>query len=210
MSSSSSSSSEDEKANICLVAEDDDDDSCSSSEEKWREKEELSLLIKLLKKKAVIEAESMLCKRSKQWKEVFLINKQLAHWRNNTRIRSSFYLFSISVSKFFPMINCLLINVMYFNLFLFMVKKKNYKIKFLTAVEKQPIVSSKQPIVLSPTALCRNWFNCFLNFLAVADIFQRENLGKGSVLKADHVQKGFTTVIKEYIPKSRKLKSFND
>ena len=122
-----------------------------------------------MKKKAVIEAESMICKRSKQWKEAFLINKQLAHWRNNTRIRTSFYLFSISVSKFFLMINCISINVMCLNLFQFMVN--NYKIKFLTATEKQPIV-------LSLIALWRNWFNWFFEFLAVADIFQRENLGK--------------------------------
>ena len=48
------------------------------------------------------------------------------------------YLFSISVSKFFLMINFLLINVMCFNLLMYMVK--NFKIMFLTAAEKQPIV----------------------------------------------------------------------
>ena len=60
----------------------------------------------------------------------------------------------------------------------FCLRVKIFKIKFLTAAEKQPIVSSKQPIVLSLTTLWRNWFNCFLKFLAVADQFQRENLGQ--------------------------------
>ena len=139
-------------------------------QEKWREKEELSLLIKLLKNNEVIEAESMICKSSKQLKEAFLINKQLAHWRNNTRIKPSFYLFSISVSKFFLLINCLSINVMCLNLFLFMVK--NYKIKFLTAAEKQPIV-------LSLTALWINWFNWFFWISSRCRyFFLRENLGQ--------------------------------
>ncbi|XP_068461829.1 uncharacterized protein [Phaseolus vulgaris] len=40
--------------------------------------------------------------------------------------------------------------------------------------------------------------------------FKGRILVNGSVLKVDHVQKGFTTVIKEYIPKSWKIKSLND
>jgi len=35
-------------------------------------------------------------------------------------------------------------------------------------------------------------------------------LVKGSVLKADYVQRGVTTVIKKNIPKSWKFKSLND
>ena len=73
----------------------------------------------------------------------------------------TFLLFVLNFSfKVLLMINCISINVICLNLFLFMVK--NYKIKFfLTAAEKQLIASSKQPIVLSMTALWRNWFNWF-------------------------------------------------
>ena len=46
-----------------------------------------------------------------------------------------------------------------------------FKIKFLIAAEKQPIV-------LSLTALWRNCFNCYFEFLSVADQFKRENLGQ--------------------------------
>ena len=56
-----------------------------------------------------------------------------------------------------------------------MVKIQN---QVLTAAEKQPIVSSKQPIVLSLTALWRNCFNFYFEFLSVADQFKRENLGQ--------------------------------
>jgi len=52
------------------------------------------------------------------------------------------------------------------------------KSSFLTAAEKQPIVSSKQPIVLRLTTLWRNWFNFYFEFLSVADQFKRENLSQ--------------------------------
>jgi len=104
-----------------------------------------------LKKKTIIEAESMICKRSKTVKRSFLDQQAIGSLKKQHKDKTFFYLFSFSILKFFPMIDLLSINVMCLNLFLFVVK--NYKIKFLTAAEKQPIVSSKQPIVLSLTAL---------------------------------------------------------
>jgi len=84
-------------------------------------------------------------------KRSFLDQQAIGSLKKQHKDKTFLYLFSISVSKFLLMINCILINDMCFNLFLFMVK--NFKIKFLTAAEKQPIVSSKQPIVLSLTPL---------------------------------------------------------
>ena len=110
-------------------------------------------------------------------KRSFLIKKHMAHWRINIRIRLSFicskFLFQ---SSFLWLNNFFLINVICFKLLLLMVKIQ--KQVFLTAAEKQPIVSSKQPIVLSLTALWRNYFNCYFEFLSVADQFKRENLGQ--------------------------------
>ena len=102
-------------------------------------------------------------------KRSLLDQQPIGSLKKQHKDKTFLYLFSISVSKFFLVINFLLINVMCFNLFLFMVK--NFKIKFLTAAEKQPIV-------LSLTAQWRNWFNCYFEFLSVADQFQRENLGQ--------------------------------
>jgi len=84
-------------------------------------------------------------------KRSFLDQQAIGSLKKQHKDKTFLYLFSIFASKFFLMINCILINIMCFNLFLFMVK--NFKIKFLTAAEKQPIVSSKQLIVLSLTAL---------------------------------------------------------
>ena len=82
--------------------------------------------------------------------------------------------------------------------------------QFLTAAEKQPIVSSKQPIVLGLTTLWRNCFNCYFKFLSIANQFKERILVKNSVLKAYYVQREVTIVIKENIPKSWKFKTLND
>ena len=50
----------------------------------------------------------------------------------------------------------------------------------------------------------------FLNFYLLQITLKKESLVNEPVLKADHVQKDVTTVIKEYIPKSWKFKSFYD
>ena len=81
------------------------------------------------------------------------------------------FVLNFSVSKFFLWF--IIFQSMSCALICFCLWLKNYKIKFLTAAEKQPIVSSKQPIVLSLTALWRNWFNWFFEFLAIADIFSK-------------------------------------
>ena len=102
-------------------------------------------------------------------KRSFLDQQAIGSLKNQHKDKTFLYLFSISVSKFFLVINFLLISVIWFKLLLLMVKIS--KIKFLTAAEKQPIV-------LSLTALWRNWINCFFEFLSVADQFKRENLGQ--------------------------------
>jgi len=79
-------------------------------------------------------------KKVKTVKRSFLDQQAIGSLKKQHKDNTFLYLFSISFSKFFLMINFLLINVMCFNLFLFMVK--NFKIKFLTATEKQPIVLS--------------------------------------------------------------------
>jgi len=141
-------------------------------------------------------------------KRSFLDQQAIGSLKNQHKDKTFLYLFSISVSKFFLVINFLLINVIWFKLLLLMVKIS--KIKFSTAAEKQPIVSSKQPIVLSLTALWRNWFNCFFNFYLLQINLKERIFVKWSVLKAGHVQKEVITVIKEYIPKSWKFKCLND
>jgi len=73
-------------------------------------------------------------------KRSFLDQQTIGSLKEQHKDKTFLYLFSISVSKFFLVINFLLINVMCVNMFLFMVK--NFKIKFLTAAEKQPIVLS--------------------------------------------------------------------
>ena len=49
-----------------------------------------------------------------------------------------------------------------------------------------------------------------LNFYPLQMKLKKESLVNEPVLKADHVQKEVTTVIKEYIPQSWKFKSFYD
>ena len=53
-----------------------------------------------------------------------------------------------------------------FEFFLLIVKNSK---SVLTVTEKQPTISSKLPIVLSLTALWRNQFNFYIEFLSVAD-----------------------------------------
>jgi len=79
-------------------------------------------------------------KKVKTVKRSFLDQQAIGSLKKQHKDKIFLYLFSISVSKFFLIINFLLIKVICFNLFLFMVK--NFKIKFLTAAEKQHIVLS--------------------------------------------------------------------
>ena len=68
-----------------------------------------------------------------------------------------------------------------------MLMLKNSK-SVLIAAEKQPIVFSKQPIVLSLTALWRNQFKSFLNFDPLQIKLKKESLVNKFVLKVDYVR----------------------
>jgi len=107
--------------------------------------------------------------KSSTVKRSLLIKKHMAYWRINIRITLSFicsqFLFQ---SSFSWLNNPLMINIICFELLLLMVKIQK---QFLTVAEKQPIV-------LSLTTLRRNCFNCYFEFLSVADQFNRENLGQ--------------------------------
>jgi len=82
--------------------------------------------------------------------EKLLDQKAHGSLKNQHKDKTFLYFFSISVSKFFLMVKHFFSMSYALNCFCSWLK---FKIKFLTATEKQPIVSSKQPIVLSLTAL---------------------------------------------------------
>ena len=105
-------------------------------------------------------------------KRGFLITKHMAHWKNNIKDKTFLSLFLSSLSClniFFKMLNLSALNS-----FCSWLKLKIS----LTVAEKQPIVSSKQPIVLSLTTLWRNQFNFYFEFLSVANQFKERIIGQ--------------------------------
>jgi len=134
-------------------------------------------------------------------KRIFLDQQAIGSLKNQHKDKTFLYLFSISVSKFFLVINFLLINVIWFNLLLLMVKIS--KIKFY--------------LLQKNNRLFWVWQHCdeidliaFLNFYPLQINLKERILVKWSMLKADNAQKEVITVIKEYIPKSWKFKSLYD
>ena len=110
-------------------------------------------------------------------KNRLLDQKHMAQWRNITKDKTFLISNLYSCSSLYSCLNISfkMFKFIFFELFLLKIKK--FKINF-TAAEKQPIVSSKQPIVLCLTALWRNQFNSFFEFLSVADQIKERILGQ--------------------------------